>query len=149
MSQPTERWFKRSIGIASRRLVSRMPVLDFCCITDGSHIRDVLRPPRCELRGDEIFGGNEVCFKLAGGVYNLLNSPLPRSIEIDALNIGKNIDAARVTSESKETVAVGEVFRKDVLERYAEIRESGVHCSCIRGIPLYERSRSFVKRGCA
>src|SRR5277367_5145047 len=124
-----------------------MPVSDFRCITDSSHIRDVLWPPRCELRGDEIVGGNEVCFELAGGVYDLLNTPLPRSIEIDALNIGKNIDAARVTSESKETVAVGEVFREDVLERCAEIRESGVHCSCIRGIALYEKVDVFRKAG--
>ena len=53
--------------------------------------------------------------------------------------VGKNIEAFRVTSKTKEAVAVGEIFRADALERCAELGKRGIGRFRVFRVRFYEK----------
>jgi hypothetical protein len=63
---------------------------------------------------DEVAGRDEIRLQAARRIDHAFNAPFPCRVEIDAGDIGKNIEAPRVTSETKETAGVGEVLGVNV-----------------------------------
>jgi hypothetical protein len=61
--------------------------------------------------------------------------------------VGKNIEAARITSKTKESAAVHEVFRANALERCAEIGERGIRRLRVSGVCFYEKVDVVRKAG--
>jgi hypothetical protein len=57
---------------------------------------------------------------------------MPR--QIHAGDGRKDIEASRIAAKPKETVAVGEVFPSDALERYAELGKRGIGRLCVIGV---------------
>lgn len=109
----------------------------------------VLRPSGREFRGYEVAGGNEIRLQAGRRVNHAFNAPFPSRVKFDAGNIGKDIEAFRLTSKTKETAAVGEVLGAAILERCAELGKRGPGGFRVRGAAFMKTSIYFVKRGCA
>jgi hypothetical protein len=107
-----------------------------------------LRTPGGQLCGHKIGTANEERLEAGVRVDHTLNPPFPCGVEIDAGDIGKNIEAMGIAPKTKETAALREVFWTNALERCFELGERGIRRS-FAGAAFMKRSISFVKRGCA
>jgi hypothetical protein len=86
----------------------------------------VAQPSRCKFRGDEIFSRNKQRLKAGRAVKDSFNPASPSRIEIDAGNVGKNVEALRIISETEKSASVCEVFWVNVLQRCTKLRERGI-----------------------
>ena len=66
------------------------------------------------------------------------NAPFPGPLKINARNIGKKIEPARIVTEAKKIAWFGEVFRPNAVERYAVRGECCIHRLRICGVRFYE-----------
>ena len=105
------------MGAGCNALRRRADVLD---------IGKVACPSRSKFRGDKIVFRNKKRLKAAFRVNHAFHPSLPCRVKIDARNIGKNINTARVVSEAKEAAAVGKILRANVCEGCAKVGLSGI-----------------------
>lgn len=114
---------------------------------NGVNVGEVLRSRGCQLGHYEIVARNEKCLQPGFWINRRLNTPVPCRVEIDAGNVGKNIEAVRITSKTKETAALREVFRANALERRAELGEGGIRRLRIREVCFDEKVDVLRKAG--
>jgi hypothetical protein len=121
--------------------------LRFGSLANRLRIREILRPPCGQFRRNEVGRGDEKRVEAALRIDYAFNAPLPGRLKIYAGNLGKNIEAVRIVSKTKETTRLSKFFRPNALKRRAEGGERGVDCLRVSGVRLDKRSMSLVKRG--
>jgi hypothetical protein len=130
------------------RVFPRRPrLLTFNCLTDSVHIRDILRPPRSELRGDQIFTGNETCSQLARLINDFLNPSRPSRIKLYTGNCCENIDADRFAPDAKARTGLRKVCEGQAFRRRSEFRESRKYCLGVIGAGLHQDVEIFGRAG--
>ncbi len=93
--------------------------LALCRLADILNIRQVSDSPGSEFPGNKIVLRNKERLEACLHVDHAFNPSFPWGVKIDAWDIRKNIEAARVTAETKEAAAICQVFRANTLERCA------------------------------
>ena len=117
------------------------------CLAYRVNVGKILRTPGGQFCGHKICTGNEVRLEVRLGVNYALNPALPSGVKIDGRDLGKNIEAAWITSKTIETAAFREVFRANALEGCAEFGERGIRRSRVSGVCFYENVEVLRKAG--
>jgi hypothetical protein len=116
-------------------------------LIDSISVRQVPGSARGNLRGNEIVPRNKERFQAGGRVNKSFHPAFPRHVKIDARKVGKNVEASRVASETKEGASVREFLRTNAFQRRAEFRKRRVSCPSIRLVCFYEKIQVLRKAG--
>jgi hypothetical protein len=109
------------------------------------YVCEILWSRSGKLGCDQVHGGDEVCLEAGGCVDYLFNTALLRRVEIDAWNVGQNVDAAGGAAKSKKSALIGKVLRMHFLNWSAKVWECRIHCLRICGVTFYEQVEVFGK----
>jgi len=148
-----------SIVIANPNVPTGLPIraarlwgLPFCCgpcrsalrrLTNCVHVRDVLRPRRRQLGGNEVARRDEARRQPARRVNHALNAPLPCRVEVNAGDVGQDVNADWLPPHAEERTGFGEVGGGHVMQGRAELGQRRENLSRVRGIGLDEDVEVF------
>jgi hypothetical protein len=131
----------------SGRFSRRGRFLALCSFANGIHIGQILRTARRKLGCHEVFGGDERRRKATFRIDHAFHTPLPCGLKIDAGDVGKNIEATWIASETKEIAALCEILREDTLKCCSEFGEGRIGRLRIGRVRLCEKVEVPRKAG--
>lgn len=105
---------KYTPGLSLRRAfksdADRILVFVFCGLTDSFYVGQVAGPAHGELGRYEILPRNEPSPQISALIDNAFDAPPPCGVEIHSPNGRENVNSNGISSETEETVRVGEIL---------------------------------------